>query len=214
MPSELRKQKDLERTEKRRQALLDAASRVFVRQGYHRTLISDIVAEAGVGQGTFYRHFTDKRQILETLFDTLLQKVAEQFSEMESRPPETLTEFKQASVEAYRRMAIVLDKNRDLAGLLLREGRTIDPEFQRRIDDIFQGFHALAQGFLDHAVRHGFARQFRTDIVAHAIVGLVIGMAEAWWSGRVRDADLDALVNETVDFAFEGLIRPNGAGPN
>ncbi len=207
MPSELRKQKDLERTEKRRQALLDAASRVFVRQGYHRTLISDIVAEAGVGQGTFYRHFTDKRQVFDALFEVLLYKVAAQFEEMENRPPENVAEFRSASQEAYRAMARVLDDNRDLASLLLREGRTIDPEFQRKVDEVFQGFQALAQGFLAHAVRSGFTRPFRTDIVAHAIVGLVVSMAEAFWSGRIRDANLDLLVEETIAFAFEGMIR-------
>jgi len=207
MPSELRKRKDQERTERRRQALLDSASRVFARQGYHRTLISDIVADAGVGQGTFYRHFHDKREIFEALFDILLGKVAAQFEEMENRPPESAQDFQSASQEAYRRMATVLDENRDLASLLLREGRSIDPEFQRRLDAVLEAFKLLAQGFLDHAVGKGFVRSFRTDIVAHAIVGLVIAMAEAWWSGRIRDANLDIVVNETLNLAFQGMRK-------
>ncbi len=53
MLSELRKTRNQQRTERRRQALLDAAGKVFTRQGFHRTLVSDIVAEAHVGQGTF-----------------------------------------------------------------------------------------------------------------------------------------------------------------
>jgi len=48
MPSTLRKKRDVERKERTREVLLDAATRVFSSAGYHTTLISDIVAEAGV----------------------------------------------------------------------------------------------------------------------------------------------------------------------
>jgi len=215
MPSELRKQRDQERTEKRRLSLLESASRVFARQGYHRTLISDIVNDAGVGQGTFYRHFKDKRQIFEALFELLLQKVAAQFQDMESRPPQSAEEFRSASRDAYRRMAQVLDQNRDLASLLLREGRTIDAEFQRTVEGVFLEFAQLAQSFLDLGVARGFARPMRTDIVAQAIVGLVIALADSWWAGRFPGVDIDTLVDESVALAFDGMIAiPNTAQPS
>ncbi|MCB1155379.1 helix-turn-helix transcriptional regulator, partial [bacterium] len=69
MVSETRRKKDEERKARTRRLLLDAAARVFAQNGYHAPRIADIVAEANVGQGTFYRNFTDKRDIFETLFD-------------------------------------------------------------------------------------------------------------------------------------------------
>lgn len=47
-----------------RRALLDAATRLFVEHGYHRTSVPDIVAAAGVGHGTFYEYFGSRRDIL------------------------------------------------------------------------------------------------------------------------------------------------------
>ncbi len=44
-----------------RRRLLDAARRLFVEHGYHDTRPQDISKEAGVGHGTFYLHFEDKR---------------------------------------------------------------------------------------------------------------------------------------------------------
>ena len=74
------------RKEKSRKILLDAAVKVFARQGYHDTLVSDIVAEAGVGQGTFYRYFKDKREILDTVFEQFVEGLLGQFAEMSAHP--------------------------------------------------------------------------------------------------------------------------------
>ena len=54
-------------TEKRR-VILDAAVRVFARQGFHTCRVSDIADEAGVAYGLVYHYFSSKEQILDTLF--------------------------------------------------------------------------------------------------------------------------------------------------
>lgn len=47
-----------------RARLLEAAADSFGEHGYARTRITDITAAAGMSQGAFYRHFTDKNDIL------------------------------------------------------------------------------------------------------------------------------------------------------
>ena len=54
-------------TDKRR-VILDAAVRVFARQGFHTCRVSDIADEAGVAYGLVYHYFSSKDQILDTLF--------------------------------------------------------------------------------------------------------------------------------------------------
>jgi len=54
-------------TDKRR-VILDAAVRVFARQGFHTCRVSDIADEAGVAYGLVYHYFQSKDQILDTLF--------------------------------------------------------------------------------------------------------------------------------------------------
>jgi AcrR family transcriptional regulator len=45
-----------------RKRLLAAARRLFVSRGYHETRPQDISKAAGLGHGTFYLHFKDKRE--------------------------------------------------------------------------------------------------------------------------------------------------------
>jgi AcrR family transcriptional regulator len=56
-------------------SLLEAAEAVFGRYGYHRAGISDITRTAGVAQGTFYRHFKTKRDLMENFVRHLSREV-------------------------------------------------------------------------------------------------------------------------------------------
>ena len=52
----------------KRRVILDAAVRVFARQGFHTCRVSDIADEAGVAYGLVYHYFSSKEEILDTLF--------------------------------------------------------------------------------------------------------------------------------------------------
>ena len=66
----------------RRRQILDAAVRVFARQGFHTCRVSDIADEAGVAYGLVYHYFDSKDEVLNTLFeerwDVLLSVIVEQ----------------------------------------------------------------------------------------------------------------------------------------
>src|SRR6059058_5080218 len=50
------------------QQIIEAAVRVFARNGYYNSRVSDIAKEAGVASGTIYLYFKTKDAILVTLF--------------------------------------------------------------------------------------------------------------------------------------------------
>ena len=54
-------------TDRRRQ-ILDAAIRVFAREGYHSCRVSDIADEAGVAYGLVYHYFRSKDEVMNELF--------------------------------------------------------------------------------------------------------------------------------------------------
>ncbi len=56
------------RSDKREQ-ILDAAIKVFARNGYHGSRISDIASEAGIAYGLVYHYFKNKEEILGSIFE-------------------------------------------------------------------------------------------------------------------------------------------------
>jgi AcrR family transcriptional regulator len=61
-----------ERSRKKREALLAAASACFGERGYDATSVEQIATLANVAVGSFYQHFASKRQLLLVLVDRLM----------------------------------------------------------------------------------------------------------------------------------------------
>jgi len=53
----------------KRNRILDAATHVFARTGFHRARVSDIAQEAGIAYGLVYHYFSNKEEILNTIFE-------------------------------------------------------------------------------------------------------------------------------------------------
>src|SRR5215467_262118 len=60
-----------ERSKQTKEKIVQAAVKLFQERGYEKTTSNDIAAAAGVSVGSFYVYFTDKRQLLLTIFDRL-----------------------------------------------------------------------------------------------------------------------------------------------
>ncbi len=65
------------RGQQTRQKLLDAGSRVLPRRGYDQTRVADIVAEAHVSHGSFYRYFHNKDHLFHVLADQAAEAMVE-----------------------------------------------------------------------------------------------------------------------------------------
>ena len=70
----------------RRRQILDAAVRVFARQGFHACRVSDIAREAGVAYGLVYHYFDSKDQVLNELFDERWSLLLTAIEEVDARP--------------------------------------------------------------------------------------------------------------------------------
>ncbi len=60
------------RGERTRTAIMEAALRLFSRDGYEHVSVTAIAQDAGVSRATVYRHFDDKRAVLLSLLGTWL----------------------------------------------------------------------------------------------------------------------------------------------
>src|SRR6185436_18554099 len=69
----------------KRRMILDAAVRVFARQGFHHCRVSDVADEAGVAYGLVYHYFNSKEEILTTLFLERWQIMLDAIGEIDAR---------------------------------------------------------------------------------------------------------------------------------
>jgi AcrR family transcriptional regulator len=60
---------DLKLHEKRKKQIVDAATRCFIRRGFHQTSMKEICHEAGMSPGNLYRYFKGKDEIIQAATD-------------------------------------------------------------------------------------------------------------------------------------------------
>jgi TetR/AcrR family transcriptional regulator, fatty acid metabolism regulator protein len=89
----------------KRRIILDAAIRVFARQGFNGCRVSDIADEAGVAYGLVYHYFRSKDEVLDTLFlerwNVLLEAIRET-DRQDISPREKLHQIASFIVDSYR----------------------------------------------------------------------------------------------------------------
>jgi len=89
----------------KRRVILDAAVRVFARQGFHACRVSDIADEAGVAYGLVYHYFASKDEVLDTLFLERWNVMLALIREVDSEPlpvREKLAAIASFIIDSYR----------------------------------------------------------------------------------------------------------------
>ena len=63
--------------ERRREQILDAARRCFIRKGFHQSSMADVFAEAGLSAGAVYRYFRSKDEIITAIAEEVVGHVTD-----------------------------------------------------------------------------------------------------------------------------------------
>ncbi|MEN8700119.1 TetR/AcrR family transcriptional regulator [Bacillus infantis] len=121
-----------ERALQKRKALLESGRRLFIEKGYELTTAKDIAAAADVATGTFYRYFSDKRQLLMALLQDKIDFLMIPEPDWLSEDPVLL--LARLLDEHYKRLEAVgihrvlpelVPKDSELAGILQEARRNI-----------------------------------------------------------------------------------------
>jgi TetR/AcrR family fatty acid metabolism transcriptional regulator len=122
----------------KRALILDAAIKVFARKGYHGCRISDIAREADIAYGLVYHYFTNKEEILRTIFEERWSGFLELVDEIAAR--DTSVEDKLVSIAALMLNAYRVrpDWVKVLVLELQRTSRFAEPGQIRAVGLLFQ----------------------------------------------------------------------------
>jgi TetR/AcrR family transcriptional regulator, fatty acid metabolism regulator protein len=194
----------------KRRLILDAAVRVFARQGFHTCRVSDIADEAGVAYGLVYHYFQSKDEVLDTLFAERWELLLVAIDEIDAQPigpREKLGAIASFIVDSYRH-------DRDLMKVIIVEvtraantfGQTHLPEIRRAYDRI-AGIVAAAQA--DGTFRPGVTPEF----AAMAFYGAIEQVLTGWIFGLLGEGedDYELAKRFVVETICDGLeAHPDG----
>jgi len=167
----------------KRRMILDAAVRVFARQGFHTCRVSDIADEAGVAYGLVYHYFGSKDEVLDTLFverwDVLLAAIRETDAQA-TAPREKLSAIASFIIDSYRYdpelMKVIIVEVTRAANSFGRTHLAKIGEAYGLIADIVR--KAQAEGAFSDAVSPQFAAMAFYGAIEQVLTGWIFGLLE------------------------------------
>lgn len=190
--------------DKRRQ-ILDAAIRVFARQGFHATRVADIADEAGVAYGLVYHYFKSKDEVLNELFSErwslLLTAIEEADRSGDLSPRAKLEAVAGFIVDSYRHdpelMKVIIVEVTRAANSF---GRTHLPEIRRAYDSI-------AKIVADGQAQGAFRGDIDPTFASMSFYGAIEQLLSGWIFELIPagDGDFDEAKSLVVAAICDGL---------
>ena len=186
--------------------LLEAAAAVFGERGYHTTRVSDIVARAGVAQGTFYLYYKSKKAIFLEIIDSFFTHL---LGETIGRHPAARLGGADDMVRQIRgiwwTILAYCRQHSGLTALVLQESDALGPVYRDHVRTHYEQVVDVMAAYLREAVALGIAR----PVAPKSMAWVVLGMVERaiYYAVFVEpEADLDALVEDLVRLELVGLL--------
>jgi AcrR family transcriptional regulator len=195
-----------ERQERTRERLLDAASQVFARRGYHDASLEEVAAEAGFTTGAVYSNFAGKEELFLAL---AAREVEERVGEIRA-VAEASERGDAPGAEAAEQFRAFLERDPDWPLLFYEfwsfgvRNAKIREEFGRRRRAVRD---ALADTLERVARQRGFELRFPAPVLASAISASVNGLAFE------RAADPQAIPDEVFGEFIAAVLARSVASP-
>ena len=195
--------------EKRISDIMLAARQVFTERGYDDALISEIAERAGVVEGSIYRFFTNKRELLvrviERWYEDMLAEDDAQFAGVRG------TWNRIRFVVHHHLMSI--RREPALSRLVFTELRP-DPNY--RDTRLYQLNQAYTHRIIDVVREAAAAGEFRGDVSSSLVRDMIYGCIEhrTWAFLRNEgDFDLEQTADGITDIIYRGLAAAGEPDP-
>jgi TetR/AcrR family transcriptional regulator, fatty acid metabolism regulator protein len=189
----------------KRRLILDAAVRVFARQGFNQCRVSDIADEAGVAYGLVYHYFRSKDEVLDTLFLERWDVLLDVIRDLDARDlpaREKLHAIASFIIDSYRH-------DPDLMKVIIVEVTRAANSFGATHLDRIQQAYALIAQITEKAQADGeFKDAVTPQFAAMAFYGAIEQVLTGWIFDVLPGAETDqeqakAFIVETICSGLE-----------
>jgi AcrR family transcriptional regulator len=186
-----------DRYDRRRQAVVQQAARVFAERGYDQTSIQDLAEAIGLAAGGIYHYIGSKEQLLIRICDQLMDPLLDQAREVAASEADP-----EAQLRAIVRLWVAqVVEHRDHMRVFQQERHVIESGDQwRGVRSSRKQFERVVADVLDRVLADGRLRLSDRRLALSALLGMVNHTAQ-WFGprgrlqvGQVADGYVDLLL--------------------
>lgn len=191
--------------EERRSAIIAAAAQVFAANGYERATTREIARVAEVAEGTLYRHFAGKRELLTAVMQlTLLDSITTYLTK-------TMETDDEAILQALLRDRFeVISNNRDLLKVIISQA-FFDTKLADQLGkQVFLPAVSIISEYLNRRIKDGTFCPMPLEVPVCAIMGTVFSqiMFITMFPQKVQsDSEREELIHHLTRLILDGIRK-------
>lgn len=184
--------------------ILEAAVKVFARQGFHQSTVAQIAREARVADGTIYLYFKNKDDILVQFFSFRAKQVFESFREEVDRAQTSADKLR----NLVRRHLAEFQRDRDGAVVYQVETHQNSRMAEAQIREMSQMYRDLISEIVEQGQQEGTIRKdLYVGLVKRFIIGAVDEVINTWLHSD-GEYDLVSMAEPLVELFIKGIGSP------
>lgn len=153
--------------DEKRHAILDAALRVFAKNGFAAARMSDIAVAAGVGKGTVYLYFDSKEDLLLGVLESYVDDMMAMIDELALSgvsPEEGIRVFFETALG-------VVASNVDLFSIIEQRLFLSNADLRSRGEAFFRSMIERLVAKIGTKMEQGVVKNYDLEIIATAVIG-------------------------------------------
>jgi TetR/AcrR family fatty acid metabolism transcriptional regulator len=199
----------------KRERILDAAVKVFAKEGFYNAKVAQIAHAAGVADGTIYLYFKSKDELLISLFEDRMERVNANLREAIEATPSAIERLR----KIVRLHLELVESNPHMAEVVTVELRQSAKFIKEYANPKFREFlRLIARAISDGQATGELRDDLEPALVARALFGALDELALAWLAkqhGAARErSDLRSAAAQISNLFVYGLVgRPTAETP-
>lgn len=197
--------------------ILEAAISVFAEKGFEASRTSEIAKKAEIAEGTIFRYFKTKKDLLLGLFFPLVIQV---FRPIYLRPVEKIMENREHLPIEHVMKEIYLDRLRlvrkhlPLLKTVLVESSYHPEMLQLLREEIAPRVVSLLEGFVQKKIDEGVFRPLNPRLVARSFISMLMGyiILTQMFPELFSLNDDEKEMEDIVDILLHGILRKDHSG--
>jgi AcrR family transcriptional regulator len=193
-------------SEIRKNQILDAATKVFVRQGFQHARMDDIVEESGLSKGTLYWYFKSKEDIINAILRRLFTgelEYLENLLDAEGTVSERLIQLTSDRVTGMKRMSNLVPIIFEFYAVAVHQQWV-----QQFIGEYFKHFRNLLEELIQQGIDKGEFRHVNAKEAAISLASMYEGLTIHWLMDP-QTVRWDILSEISIPLLLDGLkVRP------
>ncbi|WP_068545454.1 TetR/AcrR family transcriptional regulator [Thalassotalea crassostreae] len=205
MPNSAKRKRIRQSPEERSAEILKISQKMFVEKGYEATSMADVASEIGIVEGTIYRYFKTKKDVLLVVLEQWYDHALADYEQN----LDGITGVKNRMHFMIWHHLKVLQADPELCDLIVQHVRATDDYENTKIFELNRAYARHVDEIIEEGIEQNiFVKDSPIALIRDMVYGGIEYHSWRYVTGRSKRLDVEKIADQISHFVYKALLIP------